>query len=710
MNASRPIRVLVVRLSVALAAVLVPQSSRADLILDSRLHHLRSGKEREWAEFPEQAESAELLVRFDASANAAERTIRLRLRDVKQVWHLRLNGRDLGALPQDENETVTYWPVPPGVLRDGANELRLSCGGGPSDDVLVGEVELLDRPRRQALSEATLDVTVTDGGGGTPLPCRLTIADSHGGLVSLGTPSDAHLAVRPGVVYTGDGHARIELPAGRYTLYAGRGFEYSLDSAALDLRPGETATKKLSIRRVVPTDGYVSCDTHVHTFTYSRHGDATIEERMLTLAGEGIELPVATDHNLQIDYDPAATKTGVRRYFTPVIGNEVTTAALGHFNVFPVPKEAKLLNWRVRGWDALARKIAETIPEAPAAGRPNVILNHARDDHGGFRPFDPRRHVGLTGEDLDGWTVPANAMEVVNSGATQTDPMRLIEDWFGMLNRGQRLTPVGASDSHDVSRYIVGQGRTYIRCPDGDPGRIDVARAARAFAEGRVLVSYGLLADLTVAGRYGPGDLAPAGGDLDVEVRVLGPGWTKATRVALYANGVKAREAEIARRPGEPEPEGVKWRGTWTLPRMRHDVYLVAVATGPGVTAPHWPTAKPYQPASAEWRPYVLGLTGAVWVDADGSGRFDSAYDYASRVVQSSGGDWAAVVAKLADYDEAVAAQAASLLRARSEDGFDEKARDAIKNASPTVRRGFEAYLRAWAESKAARGAEPRGH
>ena len=100
-----------------------------------------------------------------------------------------------------------------------------------------------------------------------------------------------------------------------------------------------------------------------------------------------------------------------------------------------------------------------------------MILNHPRDLHAGFRPFGPERHLALTGEDLDGWELPANAMEVVNSGAQQTDVMRLVRDWFGLLNRGRVLTPVGSSDSHDVSRYIVGQGRTYIRCKDDRPGR-----------------------------------------------------------------------------------------------------------------------------------------------------------------------------------------------------------------------------------------------
>lgn len=94
-------------------------------------------------------------------------------------------------------------------------------------------------------------------------------------------------AVRPGVVYTSSGTARFGLPAGDYTIYTGRGFEYSLDSVRVQVRPGDAVRKQLAIKRVVPIQGFVSCDTHVHTLTHSGHGDAAIEGRMITLAGEG---------------------------------------------------------------------------------------------------------------------------------------------------------------------------------------------------------------------------------------------------------------------------------------------------------------------------------------------------------------------------------------------------------------------------------------
>jgi hypothetical protein len=263
------------------------------------------------------------------------------------------------------------------------------------------------------------------------------------------------------------------------------------------------------------------------------------------------------------------------------------------------------------------------------------------------------------------------------------------------------MTPVGASDSHDVARYFVGQGRTYIRCDDRDPAAIDVAQACRNLADGRALVSMGLLCEVVVAGQHGPGDLVTATDELDVAVRVLGPSWSRATNVALYANGVKIREAQIPE--ADSRAPGIKWQGNWRLPKRLHDVHLAAIAIGPGVHEPFWPIPRPYQPTSPVWNSYVVGSTGAVWIDADGSGDFTSAFGYASRLVAESAADVARLMNRLADYDEAVAAQTARLLHVRKVKTPAELLQDAARTDSRSIKAGFQAYVDAWKESEIAR-------
>lgn len=670
---------------VALQSVTAP-----DLIITERMHHLRSGEEREWAEFAERAEGAELLLRFQAKPNEAEQTLRLRHRDLKQPWLALLNGKEIARLPLDEADTITYWAVPAGSLKEGTNELRIRCNSRASDDVLIGQATLIGRPREQVLSEATVDVSVYEEPRGRATPSRITVVDENGTLVSLGNVSALQQAVRPGVVYSGGSAVRLKLPTGRYVIYAGRGFEYSVASVTVDVARGSTTSRRLTIRREVDTDGWAAMDTHMHTGTFARHGDASVDERMLTIAGEGIELPVSTEHNMRVAFDARAA--GAPGLFTPIVGSEVTTPSLGHFNVFPIAS-ANEIDQRAKDWTRLRETIAS------AASGPVIVLNHGRDLHGGFRPLGRTRHISVAGEDLHGWSLPANAMEVVNSGAVMTDALALARDWMGMLNRGLILTPVGASDSHDVSRYIVGQGRTYVRCDDRDPGRIDLAQAIDHVRRGHVMVSYGLLAEIDVDGK-GPGEMVHARNALDVRIRVKGPGWTRAQRVALYVNGVKVREEEVEK----GTTAGVKWQATWRLPAPSHDVHLVAIASGPGIAAPYWPTAKPYQPTSIEFTPYVLGLSGAVFVDADGSGKFESAFEYARREV-SAVTDERALVARLGSYDMAVAIQAASLLRVRDPAAFESRIRSMIQAAPAHVAKGLTAYLDAWKESHDGAGA-----
>ncbi|HUG67381.1 MAG TPA: CehA/McbA family metallohydrolase [Pirellulaceae bacterium] len=679
-----------------IASGLSQTASAGSKVVTDRMHHLRVSVEREWADFRETPEAKELRLSFDSGSNERPSTLRLRQQDVKQKWKVRLNAQDLGELRIDENDMVVYFEIPARTLVDGANKLLVQQQGDKCDDVRVGEIWVDERSTLELLGEATVELSVVDADTQKPTPCRITIVNDSGALQTPGCGTNDHLAVRPGIVYTSTGRATFGLPAGSYKVIAGRGFEYSIDEAAFALNTGETFSRTLSIRREVPTDGYIACDTHVHTRTHSGHGDATVQERMITIAAEGIELPIATDHNAHIDHEPFAREMKVRQYFTPVIGNEVTTRT-GHFNIFPVASGAKTPDHRSDEWKQTLDGIFAT-PDVKA-----VILNHARDLHGGTTPFGPKLFNDAVGENTAGWHMGFNAMEIVNSGATQTDALQLFHDWMALLNRGYSVTPVGSSDSHDVGRHFVGQGRTYIRCDDRDAGDIDVQQAVENFVNGHVMVSYGLLTEMTVNGRFRSGDLASVEGDeVVVDLRVLGPHWVSADKIMLFANGQLVREQAIENGTRGSRSAGVIWSDQWKLPTPRHDVHLVAIAVGPGIESLHWRTAKPYQPDSIDPGTSVLGCSGAVWIDADGDGMRTPARRYAEQVFARADGNLDSLFRELAGYDEAVAAQTAFLLQASGRSPLDEVIRDAVRGAAPRVQRGFAAYLSAWLENQRA--------
>ncbi|MFP6586606.1 MAG: CehA/McbA family metallohydrolase, partial [Pirellulaceae bacterium] len=575
----------------------------ASTLQAERLVHLRMG-EREWDTFAAQSESDSLNHTFNVDQDNIPRSISFEQVDVKQQWTLAINSKTIGRLPRDENRMVVFFDIPEGVIKPGSNKLTLiQTGRKTPDDIYFGYLRFYNVSKQEHLSQREISIQVTDVATNQGTPCRLTILNNRGCLASTGNESTDTTAVREGVIYSSTGKVRVKVPPGKYTIYAGRGMEWSIDSVRVDTTAANTTTEPpqhhLTIRREVDTAGMVACDTHVHTFTYSRHGDATLNERLVTVAGEGIELPIATDHNLHINYAPLVNQLGLNQYYTPVIGNEVTTR-VGHFNIFPVPDGAPLPNHTLETWQEIAASIRDK------TGASAIILNHARDVHGGITPFSPPRHNQVTGRSQLGWQFPATAMELVNSGAIQTDVMQLYRDWFGLLNRGLSVTGVGCSDSHDVARHFIGQARTYIYCDDSDVGNINVASAVNAFTTGKTNLSYGLLTTMLINKRFGPGEITVGKGRLIADIKVQGPSWVTARQLDVYANGELFKSITIS----DGKQAGIKWSGKVDLSRLRHDCFIVAIARGDGVAALHWPTAKPYQPTSKHFDPYTIGSTG----------------------------------------------------------------------------------------------------
>ncbi|PHS18376.1 MAG: hypothetical protein COA78_02605 [Blastopirellula sp.] len=687
----------------------------SSVAIHSGMLHLRNAEPREWAEFSETADARlfEQIFQVDKEKLGAKEatgwTLRLRQQDIKQQWTVRFNDRAISTLIRDENDIVHFIEVPPTSVKQGTNRLTISTKEGvAADDILVGDITLYAKSKQELFSKVDIEVHLKMFDTKEYSPGRLTIVDENGSLFDTDAVSNDHMAVRPGVIYTSTGKAEFHLPKGKYTLYASRGFEYSVRKYSFECKDDEAQVLYLYLRREVPTPGYVACDTHTHTRTHSGHGDSTVEERMITLAGEGIELPITTDHNVVIDTRPWAEKMGVSQYFTPVMGDEVTTQT-GHFNVFPFAEGAAPPNYKSSVW----KETLDSIYGTP--GVKIAILNHARDVHRGTKPFSPEYFNDVVGENLDGWDMRFNAMEVINSGATQTDIMRLFHDWMALLNRGYQVTPVGSSDSHDVTRYIVGQGRTYIRADDYVPGKINIDQAVENFVAGKVMVSYGLLAEMKINGKYSSGDLVKTNGEkLRIQVRVLGPHWVDASVVELYANGQLIRSEEITKRIDEKldtygsmkrsrAKNGVIHTANWEIDTPNHDVHLVAIARGPGVKGNYWKTAKPYQPLSPKFTAELIGCSGAAWVDADNNGKADAARVYAEKIVNESNNNLPKLLKQLSGFDQAIASQAAHLYQQKNGNLIDMKSLAAIDAASPQVKEGFLKYLNAWKETERAR-------
>jgi hypothetical protein len=126
----------------------------------------------------------------------------------------------------------------------------------------------------------------------------------------------------------------VRLPAGNYLVYASRGPEYTMETKIVEIFQDETAELIFQIDKVVDTENLISVDPHMHTF-YS-DGRMDIAERIKSVVSEGVDVAVASDHNYINDYRPVLNELGLNRYLATIVGNEVTTGGVIHYNTYPL--------------------------------------------------------------------------------------------------------------------------------------------------------------------------------------------------------------------------------------------------------------------------------------------------------------------------------------------------------------------------------------
>jgi hypothetical protein len=625
----------------AAALALAPQQ-RAERVIDEGFHHLGNDQTPDWKEAPADPEGARLDLRFDSAANRGEWLLKLEQRSVDDVWTIELNGEAVAPLRRMPDRVERRYPIPAGAVRSGENVLSF-VPARPSDDVVIGNIRLVEASLREIYALEKIEVSVRDTATRTPLPARVTFVRADGSLAPLYYADSPVTAARDGVLYVGPRAVEIEIEPGEYRSFATRGVEWGLSERAVTVAARSRAKVEHALERELDTTGFVAADTHIHTLTYSGHGDALIEERVVTLAGEGVELAVATDHNHNTDYRPLQRSQGFDGWYTAVTGNEVTTDA-GHFNGFPL-----------RPGDAVPphdlQDIVKIVQGIRASGAKVVILNHPRwpAQKG---PFDVHALSQSTGASTLPSPLPVDATELVNSTNTGEDPRQLLADWFGLLNRGERVFAVGSSDSHTVGEP-VGQGRTYVASATDDPARIDVDACCEAIANGRTSIGMGAFVTVAVEGRFVMGETIREPRPkrpTRFDIRVQAPSWSRPDRAQIYLDGTEVASFALAAEAGKP----LDARLAWTLDRpLAHDVWLVVFVSGPGVRQPYWP----------QDNDYVMALTNPVFIDADGSG-YESPRATAALILETAT-EPSEVDAAFQRVDAAVAAHLRDLLERR---------------------------------------------
>ncbi|MBM4319595.1 MAG: carboxypeptidase regulatory-like domain-containing protein, partial [Deltaproteobacteria bacterium] len=359
-----------------------------------------------------------------------------------------------------------------------------------------------------------------------------------------------HLVQR---IYSIAGLGEEPVPPGEYTVSVSRGFEHSPYQGALTVQPQQQAELSVVLPRLVDTSGFLSVDTHLHA-SPSPDSMVAIPQRIATVAAEGLEVAVSTDHEAVADWSWGVRETGLGSWVATVIGQEITASLPNHLNAFPLvplaPPAARDMRGGYVHWFGL--DMAQIQAAARERGASLITLNHPRSGRCGYLCLarwdrltgsslldDPSR-LGFA-PDAAFWAEDFDAIELMNGPQrVLLDPAApeqsgLLDDWLSLLNHGARITALGASDTHGLD--APGMPRTYFAASSDEPAGFDEQELVDSLRAGRALVSSGAFARVLVDGVAGLGDtITVDDGEVELYLRIEALPEVDVTRFLVLAN------------------------------------------------------------------------------------------------------------------------------------------------------------------------------
>jgi len=358
--------------------------------------------------------------------------------------------------------------------------------------------------------KGTIRVTATDADSDAPLPVRVQVIDENAFQppAKYGepfVPRDNRLHV----VFPTDGQAVLSAPAGMYQVVVSRGYEYDIvgddDDPLVEVTAGEETSVDAKLTRVVDSTNVMCGDFHIHTHRSIDSPDAP-EFKLMAAAGDGVELPVRTEHEFVADFEPVVAATGLGAWMYGFSALELTTFSWGHFGVFPMVPDPGLPNDGAIMWNEVTDSgPVQTFDPVPVfdearmtPGNPEVIIFHPRIPPGmggGFSAISGQNYFmgdndlsnaggvdynpatdTISREDIDPetwWDLKFRVVEVFNDSSFAENKQNVgrtyppdpenpagedasleigtVDDWFGLLNSNDRpdgVFAVGSSDSH----------------------------------------------------------------------------------------------------------------------------------------------------------------------------------------------------------------------------------------------------------------------
>jgi TolB protein len=422
--------------------------------------------------------------------------------------------------------------------RDGLPELALLETHGGSNRVLRVAERRWKRPMG-VLSVRTLD----DRGAVTGARIHLTAADGK-----AYPPADAYgrVSAAGDRMFHVPGEFRVELPVGKVSLTAVKGFEFVPATMSAEIRANEVTLLAIPLARMtdMSAKGWYSGSTHVH-MNYAGNLHNTLENLMMMSAAEDQDIvleQIANKDNRILDYQFFRKGGGPHPLSRPdmvlVVGQEYRPPFWGH--VFMFGMREHLISPFTVGYEGTALESlyptnTDMFRKAKAQG---AYVGYVHAFAGEADPLAGNLGAGK-GFMVDAALGTTDAVEW--SAASRAGFFPLYAIW----NNGLKVAAVGGEDSISnlhISK-LVGSHRTYVHT--GARG-LEMHAWLDGMRQGRAFVTNGPLVELTVNGSF-PGEtvgLPSAGGPVRVEGRVRSI--VPLQQVTLYFNGRPVEDVPLS--------------------------------------------------------------------------------------------------------------------------------------------------------------------
>jgi hypothetical protein len=488
---------------------------------------------------------------------------------------------------------------------EGAYRFRLPPGSTEVRFTDIGRPPVARAVSTAADGESKLDVQLEAASAiefdvrddaGRSIPCKaqfLGRGDTKN--PDLGPRDRAHGCVDQ--YHSEKGQFRVQVPPGRYDVVVTHGIEYTHLRQTVSVEPGKTVRVEGTLKRVVNTPGWVSCDFHNHS-TPSGDNTCGTDDRIINLAAEQVEFAPTTEHNRLYDWRPHIEKLGLKDQLKTVKGLELTGSG-AHFNSFPFEPVPHTQDNGAPVWSKDPRLNAITLRDWQGVNADRWIqINHPDmvenfiDRDGDGRADGGYVHLGQMIDAVEtengigmnyGMSILADAPFVIGRNATtRQEEVRYVTEfvWLQLLNRGHRMWGVCVSDAHSVYGYGVGGWRMYVPSSTDHPADVDWKEIARNAKAGRAMLTAGPYLEVEANDGTKPGASTRATAFIDLKIRVQCTDWIDIDRVQVLVNGRQRKDLNFTRKsqPQMFSDAVLKFDQTIRVP-LSEDAHLIVVAT-----------------------------------------------------------------------------------------------------------------------------------